>query len=764
MNSPCFPPRSRRRFARLIPLVLFAAFGLLQADDRAYQEITAEGGTFELGKSVPGVLDLPGEQSFALLRDASHRVVAAAGASKNNRVVAFSHGGFLKSEALPSQPAVASLVKNAVCWAGQSRQPKIAVEPGLKWLSSLLTESGLEVEMIPPGEVSRARADVYCLLAQTNLADPAVDSLLAFAAEGGGLVTAATPWAFADRYPDFAHFPANRLTSAAGIRFRPDGYASGGAPLKIGSPSLADIQGDDRPGAVIAVERLGASAGKQEDPKTRALLIEVMNTGLNLRGESLDAFLTGLLQLNQALGPIVPTRENPIVPGANSLIDSVLSLEDELNQQLPPGRMYAIPAAEDYPGATPEDATRISRDLTIDGNWKGWLSGRNAGGWAAKEMRPTGLYAAPAEVITITAPPEIVGRGYEVVVGAYGGSLRNRDKWFRYPRLQTRVRIDQEQTDISNALGGLITLRVPRDARDGDLSFQIKGAIQAPLYVHGKTDLEEWKKTIRDYPAPWAELASDRMIIALPASYIRELDNPDAVMTIWNDIIDTSAILVQVDRDKFRAERIVFDRQTSAGSMHSGYPVAAHTGRAAEKAVDAQLLKSEGDWGFFHEYGHNHQHDLWSLPGTGETTCNLWSVYLFEEYIGKHRDQTHRAIRPLDRKQRMNGYFRGGREFSQWAMWVALEPYLQVQEAFGWEPYQKVFAEYNNLPREDWPRSQQEKNDQWVLRLSRACGKNLAPFWSSWNLPLSESVSAQLQDLPAWEDHPVKGMTESPGD
>ena len=104
----------------------------------------------------------------------------------------------------------------------------------------------------------------------------------------------------------------------------------------------------------------------------------------------------------------------------------------------------------------------------------------------------------------------------------------------------------------------------------------------------------------------------------------------------------------------------------------------------------------------------------------------------------------------------MNAYFDGGRNFeSDWSVWTALETYLQVQEAFGWEPFKKVFAEYNALPENEWPKSQQEKNDQWVIRLSKACGKNLAPFWKTWNVPLSDSVFNDLAGLPAWEDHPV---------
>jgi hypothetical protein len=109
----------------------------------------------------------------------------------------------------------------------------------------------------------------------------------------------------------------------------------------------------------------------------------------------------------------------------------------------------------------------------------------------------------------------------------------------------------------------------------------------------------------------------------------------------------------------------------------------------------------------------------------------------------------------------MNAYFDGGRDFEKdWSMWVALESYLQVQEAFGWEPFQAVFAEYNALPESEWPQTQEEKNDQWVIRLSKACGKNLAPFWRTWNVPLSGSVEGTLGGLPIWEDHPVAKWAE----
>lgn len=750
------PPRTLTAFALLSFFVPSAI--PLTANDEALALLTRGGGSIAPGGLAPGLIEIPGDEAFPLLKDASGNVLAGGGTAAlpdgESRVIALAHDGFLKSPEILSQSSARELVFNAVRWCGKSDQPEVALHPDLKGLAEALESVGFRVEQVAPADVSRRTVkSVYVTVAQRGFDEESVSAILERCQQGAGLVVAATPWPFGGDYPDFAKFPANRLAAAAGIRFKSEGTASGRQPFAIAHTDSASI---------LASLRSLLGGPLPSSSSERAAVGESLKAGSSLRGPALDEFLKGLLALNHQLGPIIPTRENPLVPGSDPLLDAVVNLETSLNLSLPAGKMYAIPAAADYPGEVSDQAPRIERTVSIDGTWRGWLSGRGAAAWAAKEMRPTGLYAAPGEIITVTAPAEIIGKGFELVIGAYNGGLENRDKWERYPRLQNATEIDDPETRLSNGLGGLVTIRVPRGADFGTLPFRLTGGIAAPVYVAGKTDPGLWRSEFRRSPAPWAELVSDRIILALPSRYIRDLDNPDEVMRAWSEMIDKAAELCGgVDRNLYRAERIVFERQTSAGYMHSSYPVAAPQDKSVEQAVDARSLRKEGNWGFFHEYGHNHQHDLWALPGTGETTCNLWSVYLFEEWVGKPREEGHNAVRPLDRKQRMNAYFEDGRNFEQdWSMWVALESYLQVQETFGWDPFKRVFAEYNALPESEWPKSQQEKNDQWVVRLSKACGKNLAPFWRTWNVPLSGSVEEALEDLPVWEDHPVKKWAE----
>ena len=82
------------------------------------------------------------------------------------------------------------------------------------------------------------------------------------------------------------------------------------------------------------------------------------------------------------------------------------------------------------------------------------------------------------------------------------------------------------------------------------------------------------------------------------------------------------------------------DVQLSGGYMHSGYPIMTHldvaTGRDGQlaKVLDLERLKREGSWGHFHELGHNRQEGAWTFAGTGEVTCNLFTLYAMDTVVG----------------------------------------------------------------------------------------------------------------------------------
>ncbi|NOZ19533.1 MAG: hypothetical protein GXP25_00430, partial [Planctomycetes bacterium] len=325
----------------------------------------------------------------------------------------------------------------------------------------------------------------------------------------------------------------------------------------------------------------------------------------------------------------------------------------------------------------------------------------------------------------------------------------NRPKWFRAPEITREFAIKSVDTKAANAFGGLVYIVVPKKCKPGTIKVTIAGAVEAPYFVLGKTTRTEWR-TIRKRPAPWAEIASNKVILTVPSEDARKLDDPAAVLETWHRILDTCAELAMwPSPDRKRPERYVADVQLCAGYMHAGYPIMIPVS-AAPKLLDPGHLLKEGNWGLFHETGHNHQSRDWTFDGTGEVTVNLFTLYVFDKLCGVDPAKG-RMAKPKIRKGVTN-YFEHGHKFDEWKKkpFVALMMYVQMQQAFGWDAFKKVFAEYRDLPAKERPKTDAEKRDQWMVRFSRTVGKNLGPFFEAWGVPTSEQARASIQDLPGW--------------
>jgi hypothetical protein len=206
--------------------------------------------------------------------------------------------------------------------------------------------------------------------------------------------------------------------------------------------------------------------------------------------------------------------------------------------------------------------------------------------------------------------------------------------------------------------------------------------------------------------------------------------------------------------ERLRPERYVTDVQISAGYMHSGYPIMTFLDVApvfAERAALVKRAADGGDWGFFHEMGHNHQSGDWTFDGTGEVTENLFSLYVLDRVFNV-RQSGHPAILPAGREKAIRDYIAGGADFAKWKSdpFLALYTYMQLQEAFGWEAYRQVFAEYRALPDAARPKSDDEKRDQWMVRFSKTVGRDLGPFFQAWGVPTSDAARASIAELPPW--------------
>lgn len=694
---------------------------------------------------VPGPLCVFGGKAVVVAAGGagkeSREPVVAAGRMGSGRVVAFGHNGYFDAGGL-AVGDTGRLMTNAVRWAAGPAKtaPRVAVYKQ-KALAAFLGKQGLAVTAVE-GEGWQDKlktSDVFCACPADLSADADIAAVAKFASAGGGLIAADLGWGWLQLHPGknlLADHPGNRLLAPAGIvwadgtldRTSASGFAAGEAP-----PPLAH--------AARALDALLAQA-EGKSPLTAAEAAQAGLT-LTLAARSLPPqdtlFLPRLRRVAQerAAGA-VPTREKPLK--ADRPLDRlVVTMQLEELKRLAPENIRAHPAAAAFPGAVPADAPRVERSVDVSLAVPGWHS--------------TGLYAPPGGVITVTAADVRAEQKLAVRIGSHTDRLWALDSWQRCPEICTRTMMEKPVTRAASAFGGLIYIDVPNFSRAETVTVKIAGAVEAPHFVLGKTSLAEWREKVRQLPAPWAELETSKVILTVPATAVRRLEDPEDLMKFWDRVLDCCAELATIPLERPRPERYVCDVAISAGYMHSGYPIMTLLDMP-EVMVDKARMMANGHggvWGLWHEMGHNHQRPDWTFAGTGEVTENLFTLYVFEKACGGPKSARDRVSGPRMDKQ-VKAYIAGGADFEKWKAdpFLALRMYVQLQEAFGWDAYKKVFAEYRTLPRGERPKNDDEKHDQWMVRFSRAVGRNLGPFFQAWGVPTSEKARASIADLPPW--------------
>ncbi len=713
------------------------------ADDRA---VLVEGVQSIGFPGLPGTVIAFGEKAFPIVAGVANRqpaLVVAGSHLGKGRVVVFGHEGFFTPETL-GQADTRRLVENALRWAG-GKGGSVAVV-GMKGTAKALEAAGIKVIAVAGGNwVDQASRSSVVLVKANAIQAGDVAALRRYVENGGGLITGLPGWGWEQVNPGKTlarDSAAQKLLAAAGLGLASD---------TLTRPTNGVLTTGEVPSAVLV--RSAQTAAEQALAGKESSDLGVAQATLMRAMEALPAENARPIreQLRKALStattaPPTPTRPLTKKDGAARL---VTGLRNRLVQALPAEEVPAAPGADAFPGRVPSDARRVEKTVNFTSGAAGYVcdgvgTSANSSLWFS-----TGLYAAPGETITVEIPPGLVGKGLQVQIGCHTDTLWHLETWRRSPEIVRRVALAQAKTKAANAFGGLVYLVAPVKANLGGVRATITGAVEAPLYVHGKTTKEEWAK-VRAHPGPWAEFASDKVILTVPSEDARRVDDPIALMNFWDRVLDACADLTTVGHQRGRAERLVHDVQISAGYMHSGYPIMGPLNEG-KRALDVDRIQREGAWGYFHELGHNHQGRAWTFDGTVEVTCNLYSIYVTETLCPKA--PLHDAIQPASIQRHARKYRAAGAKFDDWKKdpFVALIVYKQMQEAFGWETFKKVFAEYRKTPARQLPRGDAEERDQWLTRFSTTCGKSLVPAFAYWGIPVSEAAKRSVADLPIWD-------------
>lgn len=440
----------------------------------------------------------------------------------------------------------------------------------------------------------------------------------------------------------------------------------------------------------------------------------------------------------------------------NEVGKQLLKIAGDYLHNLPPGEVPAHAAAQALYGSIPAAAERVTGVAEINPR--------------RVRMHSTGFYAAPGEVVVIEVPDQWTQRGLQIRISGHRDTIPLKKALSRTPRSPARVfAVDNSRTEVAATYGGALyidTGNLPIDADPFLVNF--RNALPAPIYVHGKTTLDDWQNTQRNHPAPYAEFVGRNVAISFPAEWIRELDDPASLMDYWDGVVELHDQLGGYTELRKMPERINVDCQISVGLFHAGYPTQGPQ-KQCRGVVDLAQLNMTGNWGWFHELGHEAQRRpdkswSWNNPytfdGSIEVTVNLFSAHAFDQLGMRDRRGWTWTASAEAVEEKASSFLAKGKTYAEGNAGEKLAMHLQIRHAFGWDVYREVLAGYSKQQDDDpsqLPKNEQAERDAWLVRMSQATQRNLAPFYGKvWGVPLSPEAIEAVEDLPDWSTEKSK--------
>ncbi|MFT4704564.1 MAG: hypothetical protein ACI81R_002269 [Bradymonadia bacterium] len=711
--------------------------------DPLRSQILAGVPSVDFGGSLPSQMLLDSRESFAIIADTQGRIMVAGGHFGDGRFATWGHEGAMNTDfADPTNRGV--LARNIVDWLAGAPGATVGVSGGFTNLRNNLTAAGYIVVSTTPS--SLAGVDVFIGELWNSYSASDNVALQDFVAAGGGMMLGGHAWYWNYSNDDpLTNYPGNQTLAGMGVVVSTETTSNGDIADLSNATNLAN--------AMCALD----------------VLLDEVTTGAPSNADVTDAaraagyassffpwghgFITAATAVADTYGDVVPTSANRVLD-TETLERFILRTQIARALRAPWVDVVPHDAGSDFPGPVAASAPRVTQTLTIDADYQGYGAGFSYSNSGADVWRSTGLYAAPGEPITVTLDAGGAGQGLGVRVGSHQDNLYNKDEWLRVPEITRWEPLTAATTTLANGFGGLVYITVPGGTTLGTISVTIGGAVEAPSFQLGVDDDATWVASLRDRGAPYGELVSESMITTFDADTLKVLADAGDVTQFWEDMMDASSDFAGLPQSRPRPERIVYDRQISAGLMHSGYPVMGHDYQQLEM-IDYASLAADGSWGPFHEIGHNHQWNDWLLDGTTETTCNLWAVYVMEHVVGLPSHNTHPAITAASRTSRKANYL-ASPDYSTWSVWLALDTYLQLQEEFGWAFFTNLFVEYRALTDAESPSGNDERIQQWIVRSSIEAGMDLTAFYAAWDFPIDAATYTAVSALPAWTTHPMQ--------
>ena len=109
-------------------------------------------------------------------------------------------------------------------------------------------------------------------------------------------------------------------------------------------------------------------------------------------------------------------------------------------------------------------------------------------------------------------------------------------------------------------------------------------------------------------------------------------------------------------------------------------------------------------------------------------------------------------MQPGTSLSRIHNWVFNGKPWTDWTVWLALDTYSILAEAFTWDTYATLFKKYYTLPSVS---SDNAKLDMWARLYSQTVNTNLCPYFEWWGWPLTADTKEACALLPTWTQNPL---------
>jgi len=428
----------------------------------------------------------------------------------------------------------------------------------------------------------------------------------------------------------------------------------------------------------------------------------------------------------------------------------------DTNMKLIDKSMYA--KARVFPGLVDQSEPRVKdAQLTLDLNFTDQTAQNLRISVAPSPQYSTGYYAAPGELIKIVVPAGV--DGLTVQIGAHTDNLGGKYPLLRDPVIYNRKQLVSGVNYVRNLYGGHIYI-LATFAYPNPITFTITGAVVSPDFILGQTSDADWIAKVKASQVPWLELRTKRVIFTIPRDKVlatlnsaEPFTNPTLAMTKWNDVFDLdynawmglsdNAPDVR-DRSPQGPWRGILDIQLSLGYGHSGFPFVGLNDSEWFRSFTSvnSLNTSKGQWGSYHEFGHNcQQPSVWSWSTLGETTNNLFSFKVANR-IGADYNILHPAVSSGFPLAIAYASAAGTKNFDLDAAmddpFKRMTPFVQIFEKFGYGAMTYLYSEARHADRLN--SSDITKHNFVYEKLSDYTKTDLGTFFDAWGILTSPSV------------------------